>query len=337
MREVDLGQEVTWRGTVSLQRQPTGWQPWRLPWQQAGLYPGGDLLERARMPAGVRIGLVTPSRHLALTLLADPDSSPVDVVVDGDHVHRCPVVEDPMVLDLGPTDGEREIWLWLPQYGRVSVRELAVDDGATVGVPGRVQSPWLTYGSSITQGRQADGPLDTWPARVAGELDLDLTCLGFGGQCLLDPLVARVMAAQPAAVISLCLGINVYGRASHGPRTLLPALLGFLAQVRDGHPDTPLVVITPVATRCPPERRNAAGMTLAQVAQDVRAAVDLTSREGDDRLVMVNGHEMLGPADTGTLVDAVHPGSAGHALIASRVAPVIAAALRRGPICAVPS
>lgn len=244
--------------------------------------------------------------------------------MDGEHVARQrPSPSGKVLLELGPTTAVREVWLWLPQYGQVEVVSVEVEETGRCSAPEANQRPWVTYGSSITQGRHAEGPLDTWPARISRRLDLDLTSMGFGGQCLLDPMVARTIAGLPASLVSVCLGINIFGQASHDRRTLLPAVLGFLTKVRDGHPHTPLVVITPVATKRPGAERNAAGMTLSEVGRDIVEAARLLRMAGDDRIRIVPGHDLLGPQDTHTLVDDLHPGSAGHALIAERLGSIL--------------
>jgi len=73
--------------------------------------------------------------------------------------------------------------------------------------------------------------------------------LGFAGQCMLDPFVARTIRDLPADVISLKVGINLVNADSMTDRTFGPALHGFLDQVRDGHPDTPILLVSPI--HCP--------------------------------------------------------------------------------------
>ncbi|MFF4600730.1 hypothetical protein [Amycolatopsis sp. NPDC001319] len=92
-----------------------------------------------------------------------------------------------------------------------------------------------------------------------------MRCLGFAGQCHLDPVVARFIRDTPAELISVCLGSNVYRHCTFSARSFVPAVTGFLQTVRDGHPDTPLVVMTPIV--CPTGERepNAVGLTLADI------------------------------------------------------------------------
>ena len=54
--------------------------------------------------------------------------------------------------------------------------------------------------------------------------------LGFGGQCVLDQSVARMIRDSPGPVgcISLKLGINVHNQGCMGLRSFGPAALGFI-------------------------------------------------------------------------------------------------------------
>src|SRR5690606_37434801 len=113
----------------------------------------------------------------------------------------------------------RRIELWLPHFGQFRLKAIEIDDDATFA---RVESKarrWITYGSSITQCRASRTPTQTWPAIVARRMGLDLVCLGFSGQCHLDPMVARLIRDTPADYLSICAGINIYGGASLGKRS----------------------------------------------------------------------------------------------------------------------
>lgn len=319
MRGVNLHTDVAWRGVVSLEICSDGVQPWRVPYERRNLF-ARDLLYRARMPSGVRLVLRTDSRRIVVDVLAEDGSSPLDVVVDG-LVHRCPSTDGPVTVDL--PGGMSEVEVWLPQFGDVRVRRLTLEEGTRCEPVPSAGLRWTAHGSSITQCRQAPGPVETWPALVARRLGLDLLNLGYGGQCLLDPMVAELVRDTPADVVTLCLGINVFGQATHDQRSLLPALLDFVATVRQGHPATPIIVISPLATRVPVDERNAVGMTLDDVRSHVARAVHLLVAAGDDDLHLVDGHHLLGPDDVGYLVDRVHPGGSGYALVADRVAPLL--------------
>ena len=143
---------------------------------------------------------------------------------------------------------ERDVEIWLPPGE--TTRLVALTTDAPVSAPTAVTAPrWVHHGSSISHGAGAASALGAWPmvaARVAG---LDLVNLGFSGNAVLDPFVARAIRDQPADVITLKLGINVVNHDAIHLRAFAPAVHGFLDTVRDGHPTTPLVVVSPLL--CP--------------------------------------------------------------------------------------
>ena len=107
----------------------------------------------------------------------------------------------------------------------------------------------MHHGSSISHGAGAASALGTWPVVAARAAGLDLVNLGFSGNAVLDPFVARAIRDQPADVITLKLGINVVNHDAIHLRAFAPAVHGFLDTVREGHPTTPLVVVSPLL--CP--------------------------------------------------------------------------------------
>src|SRR5690606_22404431 len=161
----------------------------------------------------------------------------------------------------------------------VLIHSLAVGSDATVAPPNDTSRPrWITYGSSITQCASADGPSATWPALVARSLGYDLTCLGLGGNCHRAPMGARLIRGPPADVITLCLGINVYGASSLGPRTFKAAVIGLIQLIRENHPTTPIGVISPIASPPRETKENLVGFTLEGMRVEVRDAVDRLQR-----------------------------------------------------------
>ena len=66
---------------------------------------------------------------------------------------------------------------------------------------------------------------------------------------MLDQFVARTIRDLPADLISVKAGINVVNGDTMRERTFGPALHGFLDTVRDGHPTTPIALVTPIV--CP--------------------------------------------------------------------------------------
>jgi hypothetical protein len=98
----------------------------------------------------------------------------------------------------------------------------------------------------------------------------------------------------------------------------------FLDVVRQGHPNTPIVVISPVLRPDAEDVPNKLGATLA----DIRNAIESVTRDrviaGDDSLSLVAGETII---ESGHLADGIHPGDEGHKRIAVTAAKALTAAM----------
>jgi hypothetical protein len=312
-------------GAISLETTGAGVVPWRLPFADRDLFEPA-LCERARMAAGVRLTMRSDTRAIELAFEpADDLGDPMwrfDLVVDGQVQQRMPHAREAgRVRFEGWPEGEHDLELWLPQFGAIRVTGAWVDIGAEVKPVRDAQPRWVCYGSSITQCRTAAGPTETWPAIVALTHGLHLTCLGFGGQCKLDPPVARVIRDMPADLISVCLGINVFA-GDLTRRTFRPAVLGVLQTIRDGHPHVPLACVSPV---CSPPRENTGqpGLALVDMRQIIRDVVDLLRGRGDAKLHYIDGQELFGPDDVHMMPDELHPDAEGYRVLGRRYAATV--------------
>lgn len=140
--------------------------------------------------------------------------------------------------------GDRDVEIWLPHSATVELRTLGSDAPLLPPTPPPGVA-WVHYGSSVSHGLEAPAPTLTWPAVAALTTGAALTNLGFGGNAMFDPEVARAIRDTPADLITLKVGINIVGRASMRERTFIPAIHGFLDTIREGHPDTPIVLVSP--------------------------------------------------------------------------------------------
>lgn len=318
---------LTWQGAVSVQYTNGFAIPWRIPYRDGVLYPLA-LVERAAMPAGVRLSFSSDTTILAGELVpwpsaSDPDpaqeASPLDLYCDGVMAGRVELTRAGEFRFEGLPAGEKLVELWLPQFGVFRMRSLELSDGASVCPFEDGRPRWVTYGSSITHCRAAESPSMTWPAIVAREHGLNLTCLGFGGQCHLDPLMARVMRDLPADYISLKVGINIKGAASLSERTFRSGIVGFVQIVREKHPEVPLVLISPIYSPPHEEEPNVVGFTLAKMRDEVAEAAIALVRNGDCDVHYLDGRELLGPGDESLLAeDGVHPTAEGYKLMGRR-------------------
>ena len=244
--------------------------------------------------------------------MAQNESGLLDLCCDGEIVASLDLTQKDNFDFDGLSDGEKLIELWLPQFGSFQLRSLEIDDGATLQPFTDARPRWVTYGSSITQCRTAASPTQTWPAIVARQHGLNLTCLGYGGQCHLDAMVARMIRDLPADYISMCLGINIQGASSLGPRAFRPAIIGAVQIVREKHPDIPLVLMSPICSPPREENPNAVGFHLKGMREEVQAAAEALRSHGDRHVHYVDGLSVFGSDYTHLLPDALHPDAEGY-------------------------
>ena len=307
---------LTWQGAISVQRTDDWTMPWRIPYENLALFPPDDMRERAAMPAGVRLSFRSDTQTVAGYVDATEESSGIDLYCDGRFHGWADLAGQERFLFEALPPGEKLIELWLPQYGQFRLRSLELSPGALIAPYQDPRPRWVTYGSSITHCRTAERPSETWPAIVAREQGLNLTCLGYGGQCHLDPMVARMIRDLPADFLSMKIGINIYGSGSLNARTFGPAIIGFVHIVREKHPDTPFAVISPIFS--PPRERtlNLAEFTLAAMREEVAEAVQALKAHGDRNIHYFDGLDLFGPEHADMLPDELHPNAQGYKALA---------------------
>ena len=233
--------------------------------------------------------------------------------------------------------------LWLPHNENVELAELRTDAPvdplpaeAHLAPPRQLHQPGL-------QRRPPHRHLAGDRGRAAA--GVDLVNLGFGGSALLDPFIARTIRDTPADLISLKIGINFVNPDLMRLRAFGPAVHGFLDTIRDGHPTTPLLVVSPLL--CPihedtpgpgafdpasagrgrlrfratgdPAERSAGKLTLT-VIRDQLAAMVRQRAGSDENLHYLDGLRLYGPDDVDDLPlpDRLHPDGATHRLIGER-------------------
>jgi hypothetical protein len=362
------------RGALDVEHTARGVLPHRLPaWARAQSVDGQLAMVEAQ-PAGVRLAFRTraiaieldtlPTRYAYGGMPSRPDGA-YDLLVDGELTDRSGVVGgDTVTIDLatgttdhrpgppgtvrftGLPDREKDVEIWLPHQERTELVSLRTD-APVERIPAHGRRVWLHHGSSISQGSNATSPTATWPALAASVGGVDLVNLGFGGSALLDPFTARTMRDAPADLISVKIGINVVNADVMRLRAFGPAVHGFLDTIREGHPDTPLLVISPIhcpihedtpgpgafdldalrsghvrfrATGDPAER--AAGKLTLGVIRDELARITEQRATEDPNLHHLDGLQLYGEGDSAELPlpDGLHPDTATHRLIADRFA-----------------
>jgi len=360
------------RGALELESTDQGVLPHRLPGWARRQIPDDQLAMAEAQPSGVRLVLRTRASRIELDVLptkmayqgAPPRPDGVyDLLVDGrlagqatatgGNLRTMDLATGSTVTTPGPVAtiafsglaaGDKEVEIWLPHNEITELVALRTDAPTEVAAE-VARATWLHHGSSISHGSNAGSPSTTWPAIAASRGGVELVNLGFGGSALLDPFTARAMRDTPADLISVKIGINLVNTDLMRVRALGPAVHGFLDTLREGHPTTPLLVVssllcpihenTPgpaaadltrlgagelsfVATGDPTDTTR---LTLTLIREEL-SRLTAGRAENDPNLHYLDGRELYGEADLADLPlpDQLHPDAATHRLIGDRFA-----------------
>ncbi|MFF4756317.1 GDSL-type esterase/lipase family protein [Streptomyces sp. NPDC002514] len=362
------------RGVLDLERTERGLLPHRLPARARAQCADPQLAMVEAQPSGVRVVFRTRATAIALDTVptkrvytgAPPRPDGVyDLLVDGSPAGQATVSGgDTLTIDLvtgatefqaGPVgtavftglpEGAKDIEIWLPHNETTELVALRTDAPVEPAAD-HGRRTWLHHGSSISHGSDAASPTTTWPALAAAHGGVELINLGLGGSALLDPFTARALRDTPADLISLKLGINLVNTDLMRLRAFGPAVHGFLDTVREGHPTTPLLVVSPIL--CPlhedtpgpslpdygalsegrlsfraagdPAERAAGKLTLT-VIRDELARIVAQRAADDPNLYHLDGLDLYGASDSAELPlpDGLHPDAATHRRMAERFA-----------------
>jgi hypothetical protein len=369
------------RGCLETEQTADGLLPHRLPaWARAqNTDPQLEMAEA--QPSGVRVAFHSRATHIELHTMptkrvyagAPPRPDGVyELVIDGRLAGQGSVAGGRTItVDLstgsvttrsgpagsvcfhGLADGLKDVEIWLPHDETTELMVLRTDAPVEPVAPSG-RRVWLHHGSSISHGSNAATPTGTWPAIAAARAGVELHNLGFGGSALLDPFIARVLRDTPADLISVKLGINLVNTDLMRRRALGPGVHGLLDTIREGHPDTPLLVVSPIL--CPihehtpgpsaidpsafaegraafvatgdPADTATGRLTLSTVRAELARIVEQRST-GDPHLRYLDGRLLYGEDDAVALPlpDRLHPDPATHRLSGDRFA---ALALHQG-------
>ena len=302
-------------GHVSVEKTPDYIQPWRLPYDKLPLFAGEKLLVRGGQLSGVRLRFKTDASRIKMVVEPEDKEKIFDLTIDGNIMQTFTLASGSQDIEFtGIRPGQKILEIWLHQASPLKIKRLE-SDGTVEPVEDR-RLKWTTYGSSITHCILAKSPCLTWPSAVSRSKQWNLTCLGYGASCLLEPMAAVMVRDIPSDFISLKMGINVYSANALSPRTFKSAVLSFIYIIREKQPDVPIAAISPIVSVPHEDGPNAVGMTLKMMREDIRDAVERFKSMGDKHIAYFSGLELLNESHVEKyLADAVHPNAAGYELL----------------------
>ncbi|MEV8018536.1 GDSL-type esterase/lipase family protein [Streptomyces sp. NPDC086554] len=176
--------------------------------------------------------------------------------------------------------------------------------------PPTIRPRWLVYGDSIAEGWGASRPHLAWPALAGRALGVDTVNLGYARAARGELASAQQLASLEADLITVAFGTNCWSRTPHSAGLLHETTRAFLTLVRRRHPEVPLLVLSPALRPDAESTPNALGATLSEL----RTALERAAGDAGVALLPCGG--LLEPRH---LVDGVHPGDAGHRVLADAV------------------
>ncbi len=337
MQTIDLNAlDDLLEGHVDLRRRPGAVQPVRF---ALGDLTFLDPFTRwvASCAAGVRLRMTTDARSLKLAstqrqAVGADRTANYELYVDGRFWARRPTEGGARLTADGKTEGderagvvfddlpagEKTLELWLPQTATVSITGLELDEAAH-WAPWPDRRPRLIFhGSSISHCMEADGGSGAWPAVAAGLAGLAHLNLGWAGSCLISGLAARVIRDQPAEGVVLKLGINVWADGMLKERTFLDSAHSMISIIREKHPATPMMIVSPIYSPGRESQGAAGGPSLMHMRELLQAVVEARAKAGDAAIRYLSGLDLFDEADAPDLPDDLHPNADGYRRMGER-------------------
>ena len=235
-----------------------------------------DVWHAAEVPAGVRLELVGDAEAIDIAYCTTSgnlgyrgDGAGITFSVWRAGRKVCEeeaVLGDGLIrLSLGSAAPDKPATIYLPEGMQPVIQSLTAVKGGISPAPDLPR--WIAYGDSITQGWIASGPAQGWAAIAARKARLDLANMGYAAAGRGEIVSAEHIAALPADIISIAYGASCWTRVPHSVDMVAAGFTAFLDVVRDGHPDVPIVVISPVLRPDAEDEPNRLGATLADIRQ----------------------------------------------------------------------
>ena len=204
-------------------------------------------------------------------------------------------------------EGEQLVTINFPLYNDVYDLYIGIAEGSSLkAAPDyTISTPFVYYGSSVTQGGCASRPGTCYQGYISRHFDADYINLGFSGS-------ARGEEAIRDYVASLDMSIFIFDYDHNSPtyETLVQTHEPFYRAVREKHPDVPIILTS---------------KTMAYLYADhvprknfIEASCKKWREEGDENVYFVSGPELMKLAGDEGTVDRIHPTDLGFYSMAMR-------------------
>ena len=289
----------------------------------------------SKRTAGGRVRFTTDSPYIAIKTVQPPSGTMPHMpltghagfdlyIGEGKDCHYCRSFVPPASLQTGngyegvidltpenvaPYGNMRTFTINFPLYHDVYELYVGLKEGCVLETAPdyAITTPFVYYGSSITQGGCASRPGTCYQAWLSRWFDADYINLGFSGSAKGEDEIADYVAG-----LSMSAFIYDYDYNSPTYETLVETHEKMLRKVRAAHPDVPIICASRPRFPLNPEE-TARRDLIASNVEKLRA-------EGDRLISFVPGSELIALGGTEGTVDYCHPTDLGFYSMAVRFA-----------------
>ena len=205
----------------------------------------------------------------------------------------------------------REYTINFPTYSHVDNLYIGLEDTAVVEEhsPYKFESPFVYYGSSITQGGCSSRPGSTYQAMLSRRFDANFINLGWSGNGKGEKEIRDYMASLDMSVFVLDYDHNAptveHLEATHEP---------MYKAIRQAHPDIPVIMLVRPHYNATDEDAR---------AKVIKKTFENAKANGDNNVYYLNGRQLMAIAGYDGTVDNCHPNDLGFYSMAVAVGDVI--------------
>ena len=214
------------------------------------------------------------------------------------------------VYDIGRS--EKKVYtINFPLYFNVKELYIGLKEGSLLEKAPEyaITTPFVYYGSSITQGGCASRPGNAYQGLISRKYDADFINLGFSGGAKAEPAIAEYIAGLDMSLFVYDYDFNTptveHLEATHEKMFL---------RIRETHPDTPIVIMSrPIFTLTDNDKRYMV----------IKKTYDNAVARGDKNVYYIPGYELMSICEAEGTVDGTHPTDLGFFAMANRLSEVI--------------
>ena len=208
------------------------------------------------------------------------------------------------VLDSWLTD-MKEVTINMPLYSEVEKLYIGLDEGAVIEepTPYKIEKPFVSYGSSITQGGCASRSGSSYQSILTRRFDADHINLGFSGSAR-----AQIEMAEYVAGLDMSLFIYDYDHNADDPAFLGETHERMFRTVREKNPDLPIIMLSR-----PKFYLNAEELERVEI---IKKTYENAVAGGDKNVYFIDGRDLCKYCGNEGTVDNTHPTDYGFASMA---------------------